>query len=293
VVAPALIPQNPGERVKTDRRDAGPWARLARAGDLTAGYVPPVAEEAMRDLTRAREAAISALTDAKWRRTAFLRRHDIRYIGRAHWGPAPLRGRSEGVCPTPVQPIVLQDDVRAVREHSARLQRLAQERPAHVKAWRWSPVGEALHARRGVHCPGAVTLGADRGDLPRFERPRALRKCLGLLPSAYSSGAHRRQGSMPTAGHTHARRVLVAGAWAYRDPAKGRRPLPLRLEHPPTVLQAIRGKAQVRLCTRSRRLVARGKHAHGGPGAMARALTGCMWALAKAGPIVASDAGGL
>ena len=108
VVAPSLIPKKSGDRVTTDRRDAMPRARLARSGDLTVVCVPTVAEEAIRDLTRARADALSARKDATSRLQAFLLRHDSRYGGRAHGGPAHLRWLSEVVWPTPAQPIVLQ-----------------------------------------------------------------------------------------------------------------------------------------------------------------------------------------
>src|SRR6266508_3426072 len=127
VVAPSLIPKKPGDRVKTDRRDAVQLARLARSGDLTVVYVPQVADEAIRDLARAREDTLGDLTSAKFRLNAFLLRHDIRYTGRANWGPAHLRWLSEVVCPTPAQQIVFQEDVRAINEHTERLQRLNQE----------------------------------------------------------------------------------------------------------------------------------------------------------------------
>jgi transposase len=287
VVAPSLIPKKPGDRVKTDRRDAVQLARLARSGDLTAVYVPTGEDAAIRDLTRAREDTLSALKDTQFRLKAFLLRQDIRYTGRANWGPAHLRWLSEVVCPTPAQHIVCQEYVRAVNEHTERLQRLDQALREHVKAWRLSPVVEALQALRGVQFPVAVTLVADMGELTRFENPRALMKFLGLTPSAYSSGAQRRQGSMTTAGNTHARRVLVEGAWAYRSPAKVSRHLQLRLEKHPKVIQDISWKAQVRLCKRSRRLVSRGKHANVVTVAIARELRGCMWAIAKAVPAVA------
>ena len=136
VVAPSLIPTKAGDRVKTDRRDAMQLARLARSGDLTAVYVPQVQAEAMRDLTRAREDALSDCKDATFRLKAFLLRHDIRYTGRANWGPAHLRWLSEVVCPTPTQHIVFQAYVRAVTEHTERLQRLDEELQERVKAWR-------------------------------------------------------------------------------------------------------------------------------------------------------------
>jgi transposase len=285
VVAPSLIPKKPGDRVKTDRRDAVQLARLARSGDLTAVYVPKVEDEAIRDLTRAREDALSDLKDAKFRLKAFLLRQDIRYVGQANWGPAHLRWLSEVVCPTSAQPIVFQEYVRAVHEHTERLQRLEQELQDHVKAWRLNPVVEALQALRGVQFTVAVTMVSEIGDLTRFDNPRELMKFLGLIPSESSSGEQRRQGSITTAGNTHARRALVEGAWAYRYPAKVSRHLQLRLETQPKIIQDISWKAQVRLCKRYRRLVSRGKHANVVTVAIARELAGFMWAMAREVPV--------
>jgi transposase len=285
VVAPSLIPKKAGDRVKTDRRDAVQLARLMRSGDLTPVYVPTVEDEAIRDLCRAREDAVADLKAAKFRLKAFLLRHDIRYMGQATWGPAHLRWLSEVVCPTPAQQIVFQEYVRAVTEHTARLQRLEQELHEHVKSWRLHPVVEALQALRGVQCTVAVTTVAELGDLTRFEHPRQLMKYLGLIPSEYSTGERRRQGAMTKAGNTHARRALVEGAWAYRYPAKVSRHLQLRLETQPKVIQDISWKAQVRLCKRYRRLIARGKHANQVVVAIARELVGFMWAIAKQVPV--------
>jgi transposase len=124
VVAPSLLPNKAGDRVKTDRRDAMQLARLMRSGDLTPVDVPKVEDEAIRDLTRAREDALRDLKAAKLRLKAFLLRHDIRYTGRATWGPAHLRWLAEIVWPTPAQPIVFQEYVRAINDHTERLQRL-------------------------------------------------------------------------------------------------------------------------------------------------------------------------
>jgi transposase len=172
VVAPSLMPTKAGDRVKTDRRDAIQLARLMRSGDLTAVYVPAVEDEALRDLSRAREDAIGDLKTAKCRLKAFWLRHDIRYTGRATWGPAHLRWLADVVCAPPAQQIVFQESVRAVHEHTERLQRLAQELRDQVKAWRLQPVVEALEGLRGVPCTVAVTLVAELGDLTRFENPR-------------------------------------------------------------------------------------------------------------------------
>jgi transposase len=286
VVAPSLIPKKAGDRVKTDRRDAVQLARLMRSGDLTPVYVPTVEDEAIRDLTRAREDTLRDLKSAKFRLKAFLLRQDIRYTGRATWGPAHLRWLSEVVCATPAQQIVFQEYVRAVHEHTERLQRLEQELHDHVNAWRLQPVVEALQALRGVQFTVAVTLVAELGDLTRFDHPRQVMKYLGLLPSEYSSGERRRQGSITKAGNSHARRALVEGAWAYRYPAKVSRHLQLRLEQLPKPSQDSSWKAQVRLCTRFRRLLARGKHANQVVVAIARELAGFMWAIAKEVPLI-------
>jgi transposase len=259
-------------------------ARLARSGDLTPVYVPTVDDEAIRDLTRAREDTLSDLQDTKFRLKAFLLRHDIRYTGRATWNPAHLRWLAEVVCPTPAQQIVFQEYVRTITEHTERLQRLEQELQEQVKAWRLHPVVDALQALRGVQFTVAVTMVAELGDLTRFDNPRELMKFLGLIPSEYSTGERRRQGSITKAGNTHARRALVEGAWAYRYPAKVSRHLQLRLEQQPKAIQDISWKAQVRLCKRYRKLIARGKHANQVVVAIARELIGFMWAIAKEVP---------
>jgi transposase len=281
VVAPSQIPKKAGARVKTDRRDAVQLARLLRSGDLTPGYVPAVEDEAIRDLVRARADVLKDGKAAKVRLKAFLRRHDMRYEGRATWGPAPLRWLAEVVCPTPAQQIVFQAYVRAVSEHTERLRRLEAELATLVQSWRWLPVVEAIQALRGVQFPVAVTLSAELGDLSRFDNPRQLMSYLGLTPSEHSSGERRRQGSITKTGNAPARRALVEGAWAYRYPAKVSRHLQLRLEKLPKVIQDISGKAQVRLCNRYRRLMARGKNANQVVVASAREMAAFVWAIAR------------
>ncbi|HSF32089.1 MAG TPA: IS110 family transposase [Candidatus Tectomicrobia bacterium] len=284
VVAPSLIPKKAGDRVKTDRRDAIQLARLMRSGDLTPIYIPSVEDEAIRDLSRAREDAIRDLKAAKVRLKAFLLRHDIRYTGRATWGPAHLRWLSEVICATPAHQIVFQEDVRAVTEHTARLERLDQELQEQTKTWRLLPVVAALQALRGVQFTVAVTIVAELGDLTRFDNPRQLMSYLGLIPAEYSSGERRHQSSITKAGNSHARRALIEGAWAYRYPAKVSRHLQLRLEQLPKSIQDISWKAQVRLCKRYRKLTARGKNANLVVVAIARELIAFMWAIAQVVP---------
>src|SRR5215510_1449768 len=202
VVAPSQIPQKAGDRVKTDRRDAVQLARLLRSGDLTPVYIPAVEDEAIRDLVRAREDVLKDGKAAKVRLKAFLLRQDIRYEGRATWGPAHLRWLANVVCPIPAQQIVFQEYVRAVSEHTERLQRLEAELPALVQSWRWAPVVEAIQALRGIQFTAAVTLIAELGDLTRFANPRQLMSYLGLVPSEHSSGERRRQGAITKTGNS-------------------------------------------------------------------------------------------
>jgi transposase len=281
VVAPACIPKKASDRVKTDRREAVQLARRLRAGDLTPVSVPAVDDEALRDLVRARADALKDLKAAKVRRKAFLLRQAIRYAGRATWGPAHLRWLATGVCPTPAQQSVFQESVRAVSAHPERRQRLEAELPALGQSWRWRPVVEAIQALRGVQFIAAVTLIAELGDLSRFDNPRQLRSYLGLVPSEHPTGERRRQGTSPKTGNSHARRVLVEGAWAYRYPAKVSRHLQLRLEKVPKAIQDLSWKAQGRLCKRYRRLLTRGKQVNQVVVAIARALAAFVWASAR------------
>src|SRR6266850_5237379 len=281
VVAPSLVPKKAGDRVKTDRRDAIQLARLMRSGDLTPVYVPQVEDEAIRDLTRAREDAVRDLKAAKSRLKAFLLRQDIRYEGRANWGQAHLRWLAEVVCPTPAQQIVFQEYVRAVSEHKERLQRLETELHEQVPAWRLYPVVQAIQAMRGVQFTVAVTLIAELGDLTRVDNPRQLMSSLGLTPSEYSSGERRRQGTITKAGNRFARRALIEGAWSYRYPAKVSRHLQVRLEKLPKAIQNIGWNAQVRLCKRFRHLTARGKNPNQVVVAIVREMAAFIWAITR------------
>lgn len=281
VVAPSCIPKKASDRVKTDRRDAMQLARLLRSGDLTPVYIPSIEDEAIRDVVRAREDVLKDLKAAKVRLKAFLLRQDIRYAGRANWTAAHLRWLASVVCPTPAQQIVFQEYVRAVSEQTERLQRLEAELQALIQTWRWAPVVEAIQALRGIQFIAAVTLVAELGDLNRFATPRQLMSYLGLIPSEHTSGERRRQGGITKTGNSHARRVLVEGAWAYRYPAKVSRHLQLRLESVPKAIQEISWKAQVRLCKRYRRLVARGKHVNQVVVAIAREMAAFVWAIAQ------------
>ena len=212
VVAPSLIPKKPGDKVKTDRRDAVELARLLRSGDLTRVYVPTVEDEAIRDLCRARDAARLTLKNAKRRLKAFLLRLGLHYVGRADWNDAHRRDLAKVVCPPPAQQIVFQESLRTVDEQVDRLARLEAELRELAPAWRLYPVVQALQALRGVQWLVAITVVAELGDLTRFDSPRQLAAFVGLIPSEYSSGPARRQGGITKAGNGRARRALIEGA---------------------------------------------------------------------------------
>lgn len=211
----------------------------------------------------------------------FLLRHDVRYTGRANWGPAHLRWLATVACPTPVQQIVFQEYVRAVLERQDRLDRLDTELQEQVPGWRLFPVVEAVQAMRGVAFTVACTTIAEIGDLSRFQNPRQLMSYLGLTPSEHSSGPRRRLGGITKAGNSHARRVLVEGAWAYRFPAKVSLHIQKRIEKAPEFAREIAWKAQIRLCKRYRRLIARGKHPNQVTVAIAREMAAFMWDIAR------------
>ncbi len=285
VVAPSLIPRKPGDKVKTDRRDAVTLARLLRSGDLTAVYVPSVDDEAIRDLVRARDAARLTMKNAKLRLQAFLLRLGLHYVGRADWNAAHRRYLAKVVCPTPAQQIVFQESLRAVDEQVERIGRFETELREALPRWRLAPVVEGLQALRGVQWLVAITVVAELGDLTRFDTPRQLGAFVGLIPSEYSSGSSRRQGGITKAGNGRARRALIEAAWAYRHPAKVSAHIQTRIDRLPKTLQDIGWKAQVRLCKRFRRLTTRGKHPNVVVTAIARELIAFMWAIAKEVPL--------
>jgi len=285
VVAPSMIPKKTGSRIKTDRRDAEALARLYRAGELTPIYVPREDDEAMRDLSRAREDASKAQRTARQRLGAMLLRHGYRYPGRKAWSPAHMRWLSDVTMPHPAQQIALQEYIHAVIECTTRLQRLTEQMLVLLPVWRMSPIVKALQALRGVAPIVAITTVAEIGDLTRFDNPRQLMAYLGLVPSEYSSGNSISRGSITKTGNGHVRRVLVEAAHTYCHPARVSRSLLKRREGLPKHICDIAWKAQVRLCGRYRKLMAKGKMRTKVVTAIARELSGFIWAIAKEVPV--------
>jgi transposase len=281
VVSPSMTPRNCADRVKTDRRDAMKLARLARAGELQPIYVPDARDEAMRDLVRAREDAVAMQRQARQRLQALLLRNEIRYVGRSAWTAAHRRWIAKLKLPNPAQQIAFEEYVQAVEEAGQRLERLAKAIAAQLEHWRWRPVVAALQALRGVSAIHAVRIVAELGDLARFESPRKLMAYLGLIPSEDSSGARRRQGSITKAGNSSARRAMVEAAWAYGHPARVSWVIARRQTGLPKSVCDIAWKAQLRLCARFRKLAARRVPRNKVVVAVARELSGFVWAIAQ------------
>jgi len=281
VVAPSLIPRRPGDRVKTDRRDSEALARLHRAGELTAVWVPDEEQEAMRDLTRAREDMKLLERQSKQRLNAFLLRHGRHYEpGKSRWTLAHWRWLERIKFTQPVQQIVLQEYIDSIRHLQSRVLELEEEMARAVQAWRWAPVVEGLMALRGCRLITAMTVVAELGDISRFDSPRQLMAFLGLVPSESSSGPNRRRGGITKTGNGHVRRLLIESAWSYRFPARKTALLQRRAEHTSDAVQAIAWKAQKRLCARFRYLNDRGLRRVKISTAIARELSGFMWAIA-------------
>jgi transposase len=281
VVAPSLIPKKPGERVKTNRRDATMLARLHRAGELTAVWVPDAAHEAMRDLVRARATAARGLTKARQHLSGFLLRHGKIYVGPRAWTVAYRHWLTTVRFAHPAQQIVLQDYIHAVDDAEKRIARLVAQIELLLEQWSMAPVVAAIQAMRGVAFINAVTIVAEIGDFARFTNPRQLMAYVGLVPSEHSSGDNVRRGGITKAGNSQARRALIEGAWTYRMQARVSRKLHDRIAGLPKSIRDTAWRAQVRLCARYRRLVAAGKKTVVVTTAIAREMIGFIWAIAR------------
>jgi transposase len=290
VVAPSLIPKKAGDRVETDRRDSLSLARLHRAGELTAVWVPDGAQEALRDLTRAREDMKHLQRQAKQRLLAFLLRHSRRYDGKSHWTQTHYRWLEQTKFDHPVQQIVFQEYIDTVKAMSRRVDALDKQIESAAGESVFWPVIEGLMALRGVSLLTATTIVAEIGDLRRFASAPQLMAYLGVVPSEHSSGGTRSRGGITKTGNGHVRRVLVEAAWTYRHPARKTAVLQRRAERTPEVIQDIAWKAQKRMCGRYRLLESRGKLKVQVTTAIARELAGFIWAIGQALPLPVANA---
>ena len=284
VVAPSLIPVRSGERVKTDTRDALKLARLLRAGELTAVYVPDSADEAIRDLCRARSDAVDDQRRSRCRLKAFLLRHGYRYQGKAGWGEAHRRYLRELVFAHPAQKAILEEYLMAIGTARERIARAEAAMELMLEKWRLKPAVEALMAMRGFQLVAAMMTVSELGDIHRFEHPKKLMAYLGLVSSERSSGNKQRQGGISRAGNAHLRWLLVECSQHCALPPKVSKELSKRQEGVPREVLAISWKAQNRLHLRYLRLLARRMPRNKALTAVARELCGFVWAVLRSCP---------
>ena len=281
VVAPSLIPKKPGDRVKTDKRDAKNLARFLRSGDLTPIHVPDAATEAMRDLERAREDAKEAERTARHQLTKFLLRHSKRFDGKTAWTAAHLDWIRSQKFEHEAQNRVLVDYVHAVESATARVAQLTKDIVDLVEIWSLKPLVQALQALRGIQVLSAVVLAAEIGDFSRFASASEFMAYLGLIPSEYTTGDSERRGGITRAGNGHARRILIESAWTYRYRANMSSEIRKRNQGVSEAVRQIAWKAQCRLHSRYQRMTARGKVHQVVVTAVARELAGFVWSVAR------------
>ena len=280
VVAPSMVPQQAGDRIKTDPRDAIKLARFLRSGDLTPIHVPDEQTEAMRDLERAREDAKRAERTARHQLSKFLLRHGLRYAGKS-WSQRHLDWIREQHFEFEAQRRVLENYLHAVEQNRERVAVLTRDIAELVETWSLKPLVKALQALRGVQLVSAVTIAAELGEMRRFASAPQLMAYLGLVPSEHSSGGTKKRGGITRTGNQHVRKTLVESAWSYRYKPSMSYEIRRRNEGVSAQVRDIAWKAQQRLHRRYQRLLKRGKSKQQTVTALARELAGFIWAIGQ------------
>lgn len=281
VIAPSKIPRRPGDRVKTDSRDSIQLAECSRAGQLSVVWILDPEDEAIRDLSRAREDAVNARVQARHQLKGFLLRHGVRYKGKTSWCATHYRWLATLNLGTGAAQIAFTEYWLAVKIADERVERLGKALQASIVGWRFEPVVSALQALRGVAAITAIGLVAEIGDLARFAHPRKLMGYLGLTPSEHSSGERTSRGSITKTGNSHARRLLVEAAWNYRFNPRIGKQAQIRQQDLPEQIRTMAWSAQLRLSRRYAALSARGLNANKTCVAVARELAGFVWAIGR------------
>lgn len=279
LMSPSKTERKPNEKIKTDKRDACKIAKLFRNGDITQVRIPPVLDEAVRDVCRARTDATDDLSRSKQRLSAFLLRNGFNYTGKSKWGAAHMRYLRELVMPHDAQKIVLEEYMQAIDTGITRVARLVERMKKLLEGWEWEPVVRALMACRGFQEVAAMTVISELGDLRRFKHPRALMAFLGLVPSEGSSGPKRRQGSITKCGNAHCRWMLVECAQHSRKAPKIGSALTTRQDGQGKAVKELSWRMQNRLHNRYVKLKARGKAENKVLIALAREIAAFIWEL--------------
>jgi transposase len=267
--------------VKTNRRDALGLARQLRAGELTAVWVPDSRHEAMRELTRARGAAVQDARQKGQQVSAFLLRLGRHYAGKTAWTKTHLGWLASQKFDHAEQRIAFEELLLAVHQARDRVGRLEEAIRQAVPEWSLAEVVYALIAMRGIDMVTATAFLAEIGDLSRFHTPRQLMAYLGLVPSEHSTGGTIVRGPITKAGNRRARRLLIESAWAYRHPPRVGKEKQAKVAAAPRAVREIAWKAQHRLYARYRALTRNGKLKTVAITAMARELAAFIWAVAR------------
>ena len=281
VVAPSLIPKKPGDKIKTDRRDAEKLARLLRAGDLSPVYVPDSTDEAIRDLCRARTDAVDDRTRARHRLKSFLLRNGFRYTAKSTWTPAHMRYLRELVLPHPAMKVILEDYLCAIDAANERVNRCEEAMGDLLVSWQLRPAVEALMGFKGFKIVAAMITVSELGDIHRFAHPRQLMAYLGLVPTEATSSDKRKQGGITKCGNPHARWLLVECSQHYDTPPKVSKELSMRQAKLDRRAKEVSWRAQNRLHSRFNRLRGRRLQRNKAMTAVARELTGFIWELLR------------
>ncbi|WP_026688301.1 IS110 family transposase [Alteribacter aurantiacus] len=282
VIAPSLIPQKPGERIKTDRRDSIRLAQLYRAGELTPVYIPNSDDEALRDLVRAREDAKEDELRAKHRLSKFLLRNDIKPPkGVNKWTKKYRDWLDKLTFERSSLRVVFQEYYHQIKELEQRILRYEEEVKVQANEGVHAPMIQSLQALRGIALITATSLVAEVGSFRRFPTAGHFMSYVGLIPSEYSSGDRRQQGEITKTGNRHVRRLLVESAWSYRYKPAVKGELKKRQNGLSPAIQGISWKAQNRLHNKYFRLLSRGKESGKAITAVARELAGFIWAVTQ------------
>ncbi|WP_456151317.1 IS110 family RNA-guided transposase [Aquibacillus koreensis] len=282
VIAPSLIPRKPGEKIKTDKRDALKLATLYRAGELTPIYVPTEDDEALRDLVRAREDVKEDELRAKHRLTKFLLRNEIKPPeGTRKWTVKYWDWLNSLKFDRSPSRIAFQEYLQQLKEFQQRLKILEKEIENQAKEGAHAPMIQTLMTLRGVAVITATSLVAEIGSFDRFLTPQHFMSYTGLVPSENSSGSTRKLGEITKTGNRHVRKLLIEAAWSYRYQPAVKGELKKRQKDHPTNVLGISWKAQNRLHTKYFRLLGRGKESGKAITAVARELAGFIWAIAN------------
>jgi len=280
VVAPSLIASKPGDKKKTDRRDARKLANYLRANDLTPVHIPDLDDEVIRDVCRGRTDASQELARTKKQLLSFLLRNGYHYTGKANWTDAHMRYLRELVMAHPSQKLILEEYIQRIDSLERQIQRIEDQMAELLENWQRKPVVDALMGFRGFRLVAAMVTVSEIGYFSRFKHPKQLMAYLGLVPSEESSGEKRRMGSITKCGNAHARWMLIECAGHYRMPPKISKALSKRQEGLRRDLLAVSWRAQNRLNKRWYKLGFNKLHFNKIRTAIARELVAFIWELA-------------